>query len=86
MHQTDCTHVNAHTTEAVLCYYMVEVVIQSKGVVMDGKGCFAAIGVAVVIYLALIFGWSLIVTAGPIFGGLVVVGVFFAGMYLGSQR
>lgn len=53
---------------------------------MDGKGCFAAIGVAVVIYLALIFGWSLIVTAGPIFGGLVVVGVFFAGMYLGSQR
>ena len=65
---------------------MVEVVIQSKGVVMDGKGWFAAIGVAVVIYLALIFGWSLIVTAGPIFGGLVVVGVFFAGMYLGSQR
>lgn len=53
---------------------------------MDGKGCFAAIGVAVVACLALSFGWGIVVSGGPILGGLVLVGVFFLGVFVGGQR
>lgn len=49
-------------------------------------GCLAAIGLVVLLVFGLSMGWGLVVSGGPILGGLLLVGVFFLGYVLGGQR
>lgn len=47
-------------------------------------GCLALIGGAIVVCVVLSLGWGLVVSGGPILGGLALVAVFAAGFILGS--
>lgn len=48
-------------------------------------GCLAMVGAAVLVVFLLSLCWGFVVSGGPILGGLVVVGVFFLGLFLGGS-